>query len=163
MEKKSGQKHPTALPSPPRPPFPLVNQPHQPLDNEVALLNLEIQYLLNQLRRFSRCRRPSLSSKRPLRACQLTPARLQSSSLNEIPNSVRPSTKFRRLSPSRARLRFRKRGSRSPGQGKPAFELKSTGYYRRPSSLGLEATSTTNSDHPLPQFLSFAASGPPPC
>lgn len=44
--------------------------------------------------RFSRCRRPSLSSKRPLRACQLTPARLQSSSLNEIPNPARPSTKF---------------------------------------------------------------------
>ena len=88
----------------------------------------------------SRCRRPSLSSKRPLRACQLTPARLQSSSLNEIPNSVRPSTKFRRLSPSRARLRSGKRGTRSSGQGKPAFELKSTGYYHRPTSLALEAT-----------------------
>ncbi len=57
-----------------------------------------------KLRRdFSRCRRPSLSSKRPLRACQLPPARLQSSSLNEIVNPAPALDQvFRRLSPSRA-------------------------------------------------------------
>lgn len=85
-------------------PPPSNTQPTQP-DNEVALPHPEFSTVPTKtLSRFSRCRRPSLSSKRPLRACQLPPARLQSSSLNEIVNSARPRPSFRRLPPSRARL-----------------------------------------------------------
>ncbi|KAK0627973.1 hypothetical protein B0T14DRAFT_146679, partial [Immersiella caudata] len=59
------------------------NPTHQ--DNEVALPIQRFSIKLIKLRReFSRCLRPSLSSKRPLRACAVLPARPQSSSLNEI-------------------------------------------------------------------------------
>jgi hypothetical protein len=59
------------------------NQTHQ--DNEVALPIQRFSIQLIKLRReFSRCLRPSLSSKRPLRARAVPPACPQSSSLNEI-------------------------------------------------------------------------------
>lgn len=126
VRKKSGQKHQTAR-SPSSsflPPSPTPNQ-NQP-DNEVALPHPEFSTVPTKTSsRFSRCRRPSLSSKRPLRACQLPPARLQSSSLNEILNSARPRPSFCRLPPSRARLRSRERASLLPRQGESAFELKS--------------------------------------
>jgi hypothetical protein len=141
-------------------------QPYQPSDNEVALPNREIQYLPIQLRRFSRCRRPSLSSKRPLRACQLTPARLQSSSLNEIPNSARPSTKFSQTftvsSPFSApgnevHARRDKRES--------AFELKSNRLLSQAhvSWLGSDRNDRFRQPSPSPSILLFAAFGPPPC
>lgn len=61
--------------------------------------------LTSKLRRdCSRCRRPSLSSKRPLRACQSAPARLQSSSLNEYHQLCQTLDEvFCRLPPSRVR------------------------------------------------------------
>ncbi|KAL2172966.1 uncharacterized protein P884DRAFT_281422 [Thermothelomyces heterothallicus CBS 202.75] len=91
--------------------------------------------------RFSRCRRPSLSSKRPLRACQLTPARLQSSSLNEIPNPARPSTKFladfHRLEPLSA---SRHEAYARTDKRESALELRSTGSIVCPRLLHPEAT-----------------------
>ena len=79
-------------------PFPLLDQPTKPPDNEVAL-PYPIQYHTYQTSsRFSRCLRPSLSSKRPLRACQCPRHRPQSSSLNEIFKSANSSTKFSQAS-----------------------------------------------------------------
>jgi hypothetical protein len=81
-------------------PFPL--QPnHTNHQTTKSPYHLETSTVHTKLRRdFSRCRRPSLSSKRPLWACQLTRARLQSSSLNEIPILPAPRRSFYRLSPS---------------------------------------------------------------
>lgn len=96
VRKKSGQKHQTARSPPPRASLSSSNPPTQPSQTTKSPYhNPEFSTVPTKtLSRFPRCRRPSLSSKRPLRACQLPPARLQSSSLNEIVNSARPRQSF---------------------------------------------------------------------
>ncbi|KAL2121645.1 hypothetical protein VTJ04DRAFT_5672 [Mycothermus thermophilus] len=105
--------------------------------------------LTSKLRRdCSRCRRPSLSSKRPLRACQSAPARLQSSSLNEYHQLCQTLDEvFCRLPPSRVR----------PAELGGDFDFLSANGRKRlrhPSLSSLETTQThfrdTKPDPPCP-------------
>jgi len=102
------------------PPF-SPNQTTTTQGNEVALPHSESVTNLTKLcREFSRCLRPSLSSKRPLRARPVARRRPQSSSLNEISTIIPPSTKFTRLSLSPVSTR---KGSREQRTRQSASEI----------------------------------------
>lgn len=124
-KKSSVKSHDMSQCCPPRFSSLLQPKPPPPKDNEVALPHSESVTNLTKLcREFSRCLRPSLSSKRPLRVRPVARRRPQSSSLNEIFNcQFPPSTKFTRLSLSPVSTR---KGLRGRKEQSDSLSLKTT-------------------------------------